>query len=1121
MSQTCETCGKPNRDIARYCKWCGATVGANASATSIDALAGLSEIKQRLREIENVVDGMKRDGNLVRMNYHTMIVGNSGTAKSLIGTIFFETLRSYGLLTKDAPEFFNSTEFEGMDFEALEQVFANAAGGMIIIDNVQDLIQNGEPSSRLKKTLSEMDRHQNDPIVILSGLPTGFREFIDDEENANFVGRFRNVFIVPDYDSQTLYEIVVQGLKSQYGLSPAEETKEKLRKRCRHLSREMKNPDANLGAKNGYLAKKEVDSIVHAYYLRQGTDKVVLPEDIAGQVFEEKSAEEILATLDSFVGMENIKKDIRGMYNEIAVTRRQTGENADVAGQFNLHAVITGNPGTGKTTVVRTLGEIYSALGVLDTGHVIEADRSKLVAEYQGQTAVQTNRICDQAMGGVLFVDEAYALKQGDGDAFGQEAIDTLLKRVEDDRGKFCCIVAGYQNEMKEFMSTNPGLDSRFPKRFHLDDYNAEELFAIFEITAQANNYTLEADAKERAREYFEALVARKTKNFANGREARNLFEKAKNLLSQRLAEAVQSGDVEAAALTTITAEDIPTGRSEAGPSADEAMAKLDKLVGLSGVKEKIRQLIDTLEFNRMRNQQKPLNEHFIFTGNPGTGKTTVARILADVFYAIGLLPTNNLVEADRSTLVATTVGGTAPQVNGVVDRALGGVLFIDEAYTLNQGDQDSYGREAVNTLLKRLEDDRGKFVTIVAGYSNEMSDFLSTNPGLQSRFRNKIHFDDYSAEEMVKIFKFYVEDEAFTLADGVDEPLSNLFRGIVARKSKNFGNARTVRDVFERTRDRLSSRVMAMKDDGASAEEIQSAVNTITALDLPMPQSGKRQSVDSALSALYEQVGLDGVKRKVEELVKVLKVQELRGREKPLGIHFVFTGNPGTGKTTIARILADVFYAIGLLPSNTLIEADRSKMVAGYKGQTSIQVNQLCDRAMGGVLFIDEAYALKQDPQDDFGQDAIDTLLKRMEDDRGKFIVIAAGYSKEMERFLNSNSGLDSRFSEKIHFEDYNGEQMTEIFKLFAKKDGFVLDTDAEPELREIFDYLYEHRGQNFGNARTVRQIFSKSVEALSSRIVELQQSGALPEEELRSAANTITVADLPTAGSPMEKES
>jgi SpoVK/Ycf46/Vps4 family AAA+-type ATPase len=569
---------------------------------------------------------------------------------------------------------------------------------------------------------------------------------------------------------------------------------------------------------------------------------------------------------------------------------------------------------------------------------------------------------------------------------------------------------------------------------------------------------------------------------------------------------------VDDAALSTLTAADIPGGRSEEGPSAEQALAKLDKLVGLQAVKDRVRQLVDTIEFNRMRNQQKPLNEHFVFTGNPGTGKTTVARILADVFCAIGLLPTNNLIEADRSALVATTVGGTGPKTNNLVDKALGGVLFIDEAYNLNQGDQDNYGQDAVNTLLKRLEDDRGKFVCIVAGYDAEMDKFLSTNSGLDSRFKNKIHFDDYTAEEMAKIFSFYAADEAFTLAEDTKDPIIALFRGVEQRKTKNFGNARTVREVFEKTRDKLSSRVMAMQDAGSSAEDIQAAVNTITVEDLPLPESQKTRSLEGALAPLYEQIGLEGVKRKVEELVKVLKVQELRQREKPLEIHFVFTGNPGTGKTTVARILANVFHAIGLLPSNTLIEADRSKMVAGYQGQTSAQVNQLCDRAMGGVLFIDEAYALKQDPHDTYGQSAIDTLLKRMEDDRGKFIVIAAGYSKEMEQFLNTNSGLDSRFSEKIHFDDYDGEQMTKIFTLFAKKDGFFLAPDVEPVLREAFDGIYENRGSNFGNARTVRQIFSRAVEALSARVLELQQSGNLSEEELRTAANTITVADVTT---------
>jgi hypothetical protein len=198
-------------------------------------------------------------------------------------------------------------------------------------------------------------------------------------------------------------------------------------------------------------------------------------------------------------------------------------------------------------------------------------------------------------------------------------------------------------------------------------------------------------------------------------------------------------------------------------------------------------------------------------------------------------------------------------------------------------------------------------------------------------------------------------------------------------------------------------------------------------------------------------------------------------------------------------------------LPGDTLVETDRSGLVAGYSGQTAGKTNAVIDRAMGGVLFVDEAYALKQRPDDSFGQEAIDTLLKRMEDDRGKFIVIAAGYKKEMRAFLETNSGLSSRFSDYIDFEDYNGEELTQIFALFAKKDGYKLGEGVEAAVKEKMDAIYAERDKNFGNARTVRQFYSKSVERQSARLVALKRSGESNQETLTVEANTIRLEDLP----------
>jgi len=283
---------------------------------------------------------------------------------------------------------------------------------------------------------------------------------------------------------------------------------------------------------------------------------------------------------------------------------------------------------------------------------------------------------------------------------------------------------------------------------------------------------------------------------------------------------------------------------------------------------------------------------------------------------------------------------------------------------------------------------------------------------------------------------------------------------------------------------------------------------DTLTFLpeDISSTTSDKMVSIDEALKDLNMLVGLKSVKDAVTKITNSLQAQKLTGETETLAKHFVFMGNPGTGKTTVARIMGDVFKAVGMLPTNNLIEADRGKLVASYVGQTAKLVAQQCDNAMGGILFIDEAYALKQGPQDSFGQEAVDTLLKRMEDDRGKFVVIAAGYTKEMEEFLASNSGFKSRFSDYINFDDYNTSEMREIFIGMCKKRKIEFAPGFDEALQKRLEILYANRNAQFANARTVRQLFDKTRENVSVRVLAMQK----PEEELKREILIMQVEDL-----------
>ncbi len=539
--------------------------------------------------------------------------------------------------------------------------------------------------------------------------------------------------------------------------------------------------------------------------------------------------------------------------------------------------------------------------------------------------------------------------------------------------------------------------------------------------------------------------------------------------------------------------------------SFTDVLAQLDSMVGLDAIKTQVKEHAQYLQFLKLRAERgfsdtQNISLHSAFLGKPGTGKTTIAKMMGKIYKKMGFLSRGHIVEVDRAELVGEYIGQTAPKVKEAIEKANGGILFIDEAYSLARENDDSkdFGREVIEILVKAMTQPNVDFAVIVAGYPKEMEYFLSSNPGFRSRFRQLYYFPDYLPQELNLIADQLADRREVSFTDEAASYLHQMVIRAYRNRDYTFGNARFVDQLIEKSKVQLGLRVMNSDTPTDLENEFLSTIilNDVEKINVKPSQSIAAIPVDEellseSLKELDELVGLEQVKSDIHDMVRVVRHYEKAGMPvlSRFHLHTVLVGNPGTGKNTVSRILAKIYRGLGILERGHLVETDRQGLIAGYVGQSAIKTNEKIEKANGGVLFIDEAYGLSDAGAsgNNFGHEVVETLLKRMEDLRGQFFVFVAGYPKKMKQFLEMNPGLRSRFDRTLIFKDYKPDELLEIAFRLLDKEHVTMESSTTDKLKAYFSKAYQQRGAFSGNARMVNSLMR---EALNFRAVRLSKS-------------------------------
>ncbi|CAK4032789.1 nfx1-type zinc finger-containing 1 [Lecanosticta acicola] len=806
-----------------------------------------------------------------------------------------------------------------------------------------------------------------------------------------------------------------------------------------------------------------------------------LPESDARDDWEAQKASEgcqneALDKLMEMIGLEGVKEQFLEIKSKIDLAIRQ---DLDI-GTERFGAALLGNPGTGKTTVARLYAKFLTSVGALPGDHFAETTGAKLANDgVKGcEKLLETIK---NAGGGALFIDEAYQLTSGA--HFGGPAVlDFLLAEVENLTGKVVFILAGYNKHMEKLFAHNPGLPSRFPREFQFADYQDHELLEILQFNI-SKRYEGRMKVEDGLRGLYARILVKRLgrgrgkEGFGNARAVENAVAKvasrqAKRVRKQRKAR--KSPDD-----MLFTKEDLIGPEPTDVLSKDPSWIKLQKMIGLSSVKESVKALLDSLQFNYQRElNEEPIVDfslNKVFLGSPGTGKTTVAKLYGQILADIGMLSSGEVVVKKPADFVGGVLGASEANTKGILDAAIGKVLVLDEAYGLYGGAQntgsDPYRTAVVDTIVAEVQnvpgDDR---CVLLLGYKEQMEEMMqNSNPGLARRFPidSGFHFQDFTDDEMALILDMKLKEQHFSVTDAARTAALEVLRR--ARNRPHFGNAGEVDILLNDAKMRQQKRIS--KDTSAPRAIFE-------ARDFDPDFDRGERAVTNIGILFRDTVGCESVVAQLQSYqttVANMKKMDMDPREQ-IPFAFLFRGPPGTGKTTTAKRMGKVYYDMGFLASAEVVSCSASDLIGEYVGQTGPKTRKLLESALGKVLFIDEAYRLGAGH---FAQEAMDELVDCMTKDQffRRLIIILAGYDADINRLMSMNPGLTSRFPEAMVFTPLKPNECFDLLQKELRKkkclDTSILDepqASFRTHIMEKFELLAKL--DNFANARDVQTL-------------------------------------------------